>query len=121
MKRILVVEDSSTIRTLIEEALEEHYEIVTEPDGLRGWLRATAAPHPDLVIADLEMPKLDGISMIRRVHATAGCEHIPVIILSSRDRPEHVIHGLRTGARYYLVKPFTVDELRRKVRGLLPP
>jgi DNA-binding response OmpR family regulator len=120
MRRILVVEDNATVRNTVVRALESEYEVITANDGLMGWLKATAEPRPDLIIADVEMPRLDGIGMLKRVRA-AGATEVPVILLTSHDQPCDVVYGMRAGARHYLTKPFHVNDLKAKVRKLLPP
>ena len=118
MKRILLVEDNATVRRMLAGALADKYEVVTADNGLMGWIRATSPPFPDLIIADVEMPKLNGIAMVKRLKA-AGAADIPVVFLTSHDRPVEAIHGLSTGARYYLTKPFHVDDVLAKVHSIL--
>ncbi len=120
MRRILVVEDNRMVLSTVVRALEPEYEVITASDGLMGWLKATAEPHPELIIADVEMPKLDGIGMLKRVRA-AGVTEVPVILLTSHDEPGDVVYGMKAGARHYLTKPFHVNDLKAKVRKLLPP
>ncbi len=120
MRRILVVEDNAMVRSTVVRALEAEYEVITANDGLMGWLKATAEPRPELIIADVEMPKLDGIGMLKRVRA-AGVSDVPVILLTSHDEPGDVVYGMKAGARHYLTKPFHVSDLKAKVRKLLPP
>ena len=121
VKRILVVEDSAAIRRLLVEALATDYEVLQAADGLTGWLLATADPRPDLIITDIELPKLNGISMVRRLGALQASGAVPVIFLTSRDRPQDVVQGVKNGARLYLTKPFHVEDVRAKVHKVLPP
>ena len=117
-KRILVVEDNPTIRCMVTDALETDYEVATAENGLMGWLQANVSPHPDLIITDVEMPKLDGIGMVKRLRLHGQAPQVPIIFLTSRDRPVDVIQGMHAGACYYLTKPFGVDDLVLKVRNV---
>ena len=104
---------------MVSGTLEADYDVVTAEDGLKGFLKAGLDPRPDLIIADVQMPRLDGIGMMKRLRHHGGGPDIPVIFLTSRDRPVDVIHGLRAGACYYLTKPFVADDLLLKVESVL--
>lgn len=117
--KILLVEDSASVRKQLREALEDDYEVVEADNGLRGWLLASTEPRPDLIIADVEMPKLNGVSMAKRLATNPATQHIPVIFLTSRDRPADVLHGMSAGVRYYLTKPFEAGDVVKKVQALL--
>ena len=104
---------------MVSGTLEADYDVVTAEDGLKGFLNAGIDPRPDLIISDVQMPKLDGIGMVKRLRLRADAPEIPVIFLTSRDRPVDVIHGMRAGACYYLTKPFVADDLLLKVKSVL--
>jgi len=115
--RILVVEDDAAILVgLREKLILEGFEVVTAEDGEAAQDRLGAEP-PDLMILDLMLPRLDGLSVLRwlrRRNAT-----LPVLILSARGREEEKVAGLKAGADDYLVKPFGLDELLARVEALL--
>lgn len=104
---------------MVTGTLETDYDVITADDGLKGFLKAGLEPRPDLIITDVQMPKLDGIGMVKRLKRVLGEVEIPVVFLTSRDRPVDVIQGLRTGACYYLTKPFVPEDLLLKVKSAL--
>jgi DNA-binding response OmpR family regulator len=114
--RILVVEDSSDMRSLLREMLEaEGYPTVAAEDGQQG-LRLLYAQHPSLVITDLAMPNMDGMAMIERIREVS---EVPVLILSGSDDEPHKVQGLRRGADDYVVNPVRRGELLARVDALL--
>ncbi|MEM1417866.1 MAG: response regulator, partial [Myxococcota bacterium] len=74
---------------------------------------------PDLIVTDLRMPRLDGLSLSRRLKADASLQHVPIIMLTAKGRPGDMVEGINAGARHYLTKPFKRDELLDKVRTVL--
>jgi CheY-like chemotaxis protein/HPt (histidine-containing phosphotransfer) domain-containing protein len=101
---ILVVEDALTVRERQRSILERAgYTVVTAADGRLG-LSVLATLRPDLVLTDIEMPDLDGFGLIEAIRAQPRLASVPVIIVSSRDDPEHRARGLQAGADDYLVK-----------------
>jgi len=103
-KRVLVVDDSLTVRELERKLLDQHgYEVEVSVDGIDGWNAVRARPF-DLVITDVDMPRMDGIelvTLIRQDHRLAGT---PIMIVSYKDREEDRRRGLEAGADYYLAK-----------------
>lgn len=116
---VLVVEDDPRIRQLIVAELSPHYSVIEAENGLTGLVRATGRPRPDLIITDVEMPKLDGVAMVKRIRTDSRLATIPIIFLTSRDGTRDVVSGIQAGARFYLTKPFEGPELLEKVRGTL--
>ncbi len=113
---ILVVDDDPKIVTLVRTYLErEHYPVITAADG-RAALRAIEQQHPRLVVLDLMLPGLDGLSVIRRARAFADT---PILVLSARGSTGDRILGLNEGADDYLPKPFSPAELVVRVRTIL--
>lgn len=103
-RRVLVVEDSATVRELERQILEQHgYEVTTAEDGLEGWAALRAAPF-DLVVSDVDMPRLDGLSLVRRMRQHPQLASVPVVMVSYRDRDEDRARGLAAGASAYLSK-----------------
>jgi DNA-binding response OmpR family regulator len=114
---ILVVDDDPKIVTLVRTYLErERYRVVTASDG-RAALQAIDEAEPRLVVLDLMLPQLDGLSVIRRARATGG--ETPILILSARGSTGDRILGLSEGADDYLPKPFSPAELVVRVRTIL--
>jgi DNA-binding response OmpR family regulator/HPt (histidine-containing phosphotransfer) domain-containing protein len=115
--RILVVEDDDIVLTLLRERLSaEHYAIDAATDGLTGWEYASAYDY-DLLILDVVLPKLDGISLCQKLRQ-AGYT-LPILMLTAQDTSMAKILGLDAGADDYVVKPFDPAELTARVRALL--
>ena len=118
--RILVVDDSITSRTLEQNILRvEGFEVDVAVDGQDGWEKLSRGEY-DLVITDVEMPRLDGFGLTKRMRSDKKCGAIPVILVTSLATNEHREHGVAAGADAYIVKgDFDQDELIRSVRRLL--
>jgi two-component system sensor histidine kinase and response regulator WspE len=119
-RRILVVDDSITVRELERRLLQnEGYEVDVAVDGMEAWNTLRLEQY-DLVVSDVDMPRLDGIELVKRIRADARLGRIPVMIVSYKDRPEDRMAGLQAGADYYLAKSgFRDDTLIQAVRQLI--
>jgi two-component system sensor histidine kinase and response regulator WspE len=109
-KRVLVVEDSFTVRELERKLLvNSGFEVEVAVDGMDGWNAARTA-HFDLVITDVDMPRMDGIELVTLIKKDPHVKSLPVMIVSYKDRPEDRRRGLDAGADYYLAKGGFHDE-----------
>jgi two-component system sensor histidine kinase and response regulator WspE len=109
-KRILVVDDSLTVREMERKLLSARgFEVNVAVDGLDGW-NAVRAGGYDLVITDIDMPRMDGIELVTLIKKDAKLGNLPVMIVSYKDRPEDRSRGLEAGADYYLTKGSFHDE-----------
>jgi two-component system chemotaxis sensor kinase CheA len=117
---VLVVEDSVTIRTLEKDVLESAgFRVEVAGDGLAGW-EMLAAGEWDLVVSDIDMPRLDGIELTRRIRASPRLRHLPVVLVTSHESREHRERGALAGADAYLVKgALDQDRLIDTIRRLL--
>jgi len=114
--RILVVDDEPEIRRAVGRALAARgFEVQTAENG-EGALSIVEQFGPDLVILDLNMPRVDGMSVIRRVRSWS---RVPILILSVREDESDKVEALELGADDYLTKPFGTNELLARVRALL--
>jgi two-component system sensor histidine kinase and response regulator WspE len=103
-KRVLVVDDSITVREVQRQILRTHgYEVEVAMDGQDGWNKVRAALF-DLVISDVDMPRMNGLDFVRRVRDDVALRELPVIIVSYKDRDEDRLRGLEAGANHYLTK-----------------
>ena len=103
-KRILVVDDSITVRELERQLLENQgYAVDVAVDGVDGW-NAVRSAHYDLVVSDIDMPRMDGIQLVQHIKGDHRLRAIPVVIVSYKDREEDRIRGLDAGANLYLTK-----------------
>ncbi|MBV1858801.1 MAG: response regulator [Nannocystaceae bacterium] len=118
---ILVIEDDYSVRTLLSKALSgKGYQVETSEDGLAGLTRLESL-RPDLIIVDIMMPRLDGMTFVRAIKAHERTQPIPVIFLTAKNDPKTMIQGINLGARFYVTKPFQIDELLAKVQKALMP
>jgi two-component system alkaline phosphatase synthesis response regulator PhoP len=119
MTTILVVEDESTLlETLAFNLGEEGYEVLTAEDGEEA-LTLIRSEKPDLVVLDVMLPTLDGLTVCRRVRKDESVAHIPIIMLTARGTEADKIDGLESGADDYIVKPFGKGEFLARVRAVL--
>ncbi len=109
-KRILVVDDSITVRELERQLLESRgYAVDVAVDGMDGW-NAVRSIRYDLVVSDVDMPRMDGIQLVSQIKRDSSLRTIPVIIVSYKDREEDRIRGLDAGASSYLTKSSFHDQ-----------
>ncbi len=109
-RRVLVVDDSLTVRELERKLLDQHgYDVETAVDGMDGW-NAVRTGNFDLIITDIDMPRMDGIELVRLIKADINLRALPVMIVSYKDREEDRRRGLDAGADYYLTKGSFHDE-----------
>lgn len=115
--RVLIVEDNAELARQVKGTLEhERFVVDIAGDGEDGLFLAETEPY-DVVILDLGLPKLDGLSLLQRLR-TSGNE-VPVLILTSRDTWREKVAGLRAGADDYLAKPFEFEELLARLEALI--
>ena len=115
---VLVVDDTPEMRALMGEILGEEYHVLFARDGAEG-LEVAAAEHPDLIVSDVMMPKVDGQEFCRRIKADPQTAHVPFIMVTAKAGLDMKIEGLDCGADDYLAKPFDQKELRARTRSLL--
>ncbi|MGI5329669.1 response regulator transcription factor [Actinomadura nitritigenes] len=115
--RILIVDDEPAVRESLSSSLEfEGYRVAEAADGAMA-LERVQAERPDLVVLDVLMPRMDGLTTCRRLRALGAT--MPVLMLTARDMVGDRVTGLDAGADDYLAKPFELDELLARVRALL--
>lgn len=115
--RILIAEDDEALAKFVRQGLEgEHYSVDVSPDGEQARTAATESEY-DVVILDLNLPKLDGVSVLRYLRAKKPS--VPVLVLTQRTRVEDRVQCLDTGADDYLAKPFSFSELSARIRALV--
>lgn len=109
-KRVLVVDDSITVREVERNMLEARgYNVEVAVDGIDGW-NAVRTKEYDLVISDVDMPRMNGFEFVEHIKADKSLNNIPVMIVSYKDREEDRLRGLEAGADYYLTKGSFQDE-----------
>ena len=107
LPRLLIIDDSATIRAVLASLLGAEHEVVQAKDGESGLELARRLPHPDLILLDVEMPGIDGFEVCRRLKLDPVTLHIPVIFLTSLSNVENEGRGLSLGAADYIAKPIS--------------
>ena len=116
--RILIVEDEEEILSYLKEELEGDYRIMTRKNGREAY-DTILADTPDLVISDIMMPEMDGLSLCRKIKQNTNVNHVPVILLTAKSKPEDTMEGMATGADAYMVKPFNTELLKSTIANLI--
>ena len=117
--RILIVDDEPDLVETLQTRLEqENFECLIAYDG-NSALELARKEAPDLIILDLMLPGLDGYKVSRLLKFQEELMHIPIIMLTARDKSEDRLLGEQTGADYYMTKPFSMDKLVAKIKEFL--
>lgn len=115
---LLLVEDNPEMQAFLQESLAGRYHLLTAANGMAGWETAVSQI-PDVIVSDVMMPEMDGLTLCRQLKEDPRTSHIPVILLTAKAALPHQIDGLETGADSYLTKPFSVQVLELHVRNML--
>jgi len=113
--KILSVDDSRTIRLIVGRALRPYDCVLCEAANGEEGLAAAAREKPDLILLDVTMPVMDGVTMLTKLKEDPALKTIPVIMLTAESGRDNVIHIARLGVRDYLVKPFKEEQLIEKL------
>lgn len=119
---VVTADDDEIIRETVEFKLtSEGWDVTTFKNGRDCWeyLKAESSDLPDVVILDVMMPGLSGLQVLQQIREDASLSSLPVLMLTSRGREEHVVEGFDRGATDYLKKPFSPTELVARIRGRL--
>ncbi|MDE5795629.1 MAG: response regulator transcription factor [Muribaculaceae bacterium] len=115
--KVLLVEDDSTLSFIVEDALtREGFDVVCAANGETG-LKLFQSAQPDVIVADVMMPRMDGFEMVRRIRLSAPS--VPVLFLTARTALDDVVRGFELGANDYIRKPFQILELVVRIKALL--
>ncbi|MEE8407342.1 MAG: response regulator [Acidimicrobiia bacterium] len=118
-ERVLVADDDPDILTVVKINLElDGFEVDTAVDGEDAIQKATSTP-PNVIVLDIMMPRMDGLTALHRLRSQAATANIPIILLTARGLPEDRVRGLELGADDYITKPFDITELAARVRAVL--
>ncbi len=115
--KILSVDDSAIIRKIIRSGVEVlDYELVEAADGIEALtILEESSEEIILILLDWNMPGMDGLVFLEKIKNTASLKHIPVMMVTTESEKENIIRAIQAGAINYLVKPFTIEELMKKV------
>jgi len=120
-QQLLIIEDESDLRNMLQFALEEEgYSINSVANGSAAWRALTQNP-PDLILLDWMLPDISGVDLLRRIRGHEVLGSKPVIMLTARAEEHDKVRGLDAGADDYIVKPFSIKELKARIRTRLRP
>lgn len=120
-KHILVVDDSATMTLSLKNSLElAGFAVSSAADGVKALARLQAAPKPDLIITDINMPNMDGLEFIARARALPGFRFTPLLVLSTESQQARRDEAKKLGATGWMVKPVGAADLVKVVRQVLP-
>ena len=119
-KHILIVDDSKTVRNLVAFIMKkEGFRITMAEDGLDGLEKLYSAGDVDLIISDINMPRMDGFTFIRTVREQEAYRDLPIVVLSTEGQEKDIQQGINLGANMYMVKPAQPDKMVKNIRMLL--
>jgi len=113
--KVLVIEDEDGIRKFVKRVLEADYDVHLAANGQEGLQRAQAI-RPDIILLDLRMPVLDGLSVLAQLKANRQTSAVPVVIVSVQGETDMLLECQRSGAADHVIKPFNVEDLRKVVQ-----
>jgi DNA-binding response OmpR family regulator len=117
--KLLIVDDEASTRKVLEHFLNKEFDVTVKNDGMEGMNWLDAGNDTDFIIADLNMPNLDGKEFVKVVRASNLFSNVPIIILSGTDESKERIECLNLGADDFMLKPFNPMEVHAKIRAIL--
>lgn len=119
-KHIMVVDDSKTIRNLVAFVMKaEGFKVTTAEDGLDAIEKLYNIGHVDLIVSDVNMPRMDGFTFIRTIRTQDAYKDTPIIVLSTEGQEKDIQTGMSLGANLYMVKPAQPEKMVRNIKMLL--
>ncbi len=120
--RALIVDDSSVMRKIVERSLRQagiDLDKVVEASNGAEALVALQNNTVDLILCDINMPVMDGLEFVRQVHTVESAKGVPIVMITTEGSESHVVQALTAGARGYIRKPFTADQVKEHVVPVL--
>ena len=119
-KNILIIDDSKTVRNLVAFVMKKDgFKVISAEDGLEGLEKLYSTEQIDLIICDVNMPRMDGFTFIKNVREQEMYRDLPIIVLSTEGREKDIQTGMNLGANLYMVKPAQPEKLLRNTKMLL--
>ncbi|WP_417608089.1 response regulator [Owenweeksia hongkongensis] len=119
LKQVLIIDDEPIMRKLLQQILKDKYEVILKENGREALEWMYSGNIPDLVVADLNMPEIDGFEYIEKVRESGFFNDVPLIVLSGEESSAERIKCLKLGANDYLIKPFNPEELGLRIDNLI--
>ncbi len=120
--RVLIVDDSSVMRKIVERALRQaglNLAVVLEAGSGTEALEVLKSKHVDLILSDINMPAMDGLEFVRQIREQNLAPGVPVVMVTTESSEEHVKQAIQAGARGYIRKPFTAEQVKERVFPLV--
>ena len=118
-KNILIIDDDPNIRLLLGYVLSKEYNVVSKSNGLSGMAWMTEGELPDLIVSDIEMPRLNGLELLTTLQRSGFFRHIPVVMLSGHQSDDIADKCLKRGATAFIAKPFNPKEIQNCIKKVL--
>ncbi|BFR48222.1 response regulator [Nitratidesulfovibrio sp. HK-II] len=119
-KHILIVDDSKTVRNLVAFIMKkEGFKVTTAEDGLDGLEKLYSSEKVDLIISDVNMPRMDGFTFIKTVREQEAYRDLPIVVLSTEGQEKDIQMGMSLGANLYMVKPAQPEKMVKNIKMLL--
>ncbi|WP_353117755.1 response regulator [Nitratidesulfovibrio sp.] len=119
-KHILIVDDSKTVRNLVAFIMKkEGFKVTTAEDGLDGLEKLYSSEKVDLIISDVNMPRMDGFTFIKTVREQDAYRDLPIVVLSTEGQEKDIQLGMSLGANLYMVKPAQPEKMVKNIKMLL--
>lgn len=118
-KKILAIDDDASIRELLEYLLKDKYEIVTKKDGFDAMVWLSDGNLPDLIMTDVDMPKLNGFDFFQNIRSSGFYKDVPIMVFAGLENSKQIITCIQQGADNYLLKPFNPTSLFKKIDRVL--
>ncbi|AAS96546.1 response regulator [Nitratidesulfovibrio vulgaris] len=119
-KHILIVDDSKTVRNLVAFIMKkEGFKVTTAEDGLDGLEKLYSSEGVDLIISDVNMPRMDGFTFIKTVREQDTYRNLPIVVLSTEGQEKDIQMGMSLGANLYMVKPAQPEKMVKNIKMLL--
>lgn len=119
-KHILIVDDSKTVRNLVAFIMKkEGFRVTTAEDGLDGLEKLYGAGKVDLIVSDINMPRMDGLTFIKALREQANYRDLPIVVLSTEGEDRDIDSAISIGANIYMVKPAQPEKLMKNIKMLL--
>lgn len=119
LKQVLIIDDEPIMRKLLQQILKDKYQVILKENGREALEWMYSGNIPDLVVADLNMPEIDGFEYIEKVRESGFFNDVPLIVLSGEESSSERIKCLKLGANDYLIKPFNPEELGLRIDNLI--
>lgn len=115
---ILIIDDHDAVRLLIGLTLKDDHDVITKRDGIDGMAWLSAGNIPDLIILDMQMPRLNGLDFLKQLRSSGMFRNIPVLLVSANDNEYEITQSFDLGIVDFIAKPFNPIKLKEKIQQI---